>query len=61
MDEYTKYKIKVKVNDLISLLYEADDEQFVDICIDKILSGVRFEIPSTNDIIIPIDIRGDKK
>lgn len=61
MDEYDKYKIKVKVNNLISLLYEADDEQFVDICIDKILSGVRFEIPSTNDSIIPLNIQGEKK
>ena len=61
MDEYTKHRIKTKVNDLISLLYEADDEHFVDVCIDKILSGVRFEIPSTNNVIIPINIRGDKK
>ena len=61
MDEYTKHKIKVKVNNLISLLYEADDEQFVDICIDKILSGVRFEIPPTNDSIIPLNIQGEKK
>ena len=61
MDEYTKHRIKVKANDLISLLYEADDEQFVDVCIDHILSGVRFEIPSTNDVIIPINIRGVEK